>query len=183
MPLDPRTYRSLVGQFATGVTVIATEAAGQVHAMTANSFTSLSLEPVLVLFAVDKRARLAALRDHLTGFTVNILRADQQALSTYFAGGWKQPTPPPFRFVPWEGGPRLEGCLAALGCTRHGIIEGGDHWIFIGEVTALHQGVAPHHPLLYNGGRYRHLSQESAPAPELEAGAPPQMFYDPWHPG
>ena len=60
-------------------------------------------------------------------------------LSWYFAGSWKQAEPPPFGFVTWEGGPRLEGCIAALGCRMHAIHEGGDHWIVVGQVVAAYR--------------------------------------------
>jgi flavin reductase (DIM6/NTAB) family NADH-FMN oxidoreductase RutF len=138
--------------------------------MTANAVTSLSLEPMLLLVAVGKKARLATLLPQATGFTVNILRADQEALSTFFAGAWHQPIPPPFRFVPWDTRPelgtiRLEGALAAIGCTLHSLVDGGDHWSVQGQVVALHQGIEPHLPLLFYGGRYRQLDAMVHPAP------------------
>ena len=103
MSIDARAFRQTVGQFATGVTVIATEVDGSIRAMTANSFTSLSLDPPLVLFCVGKTAHLSAHIRDATGFSVNILARSQQDLSTYFAGGWKQPSPPPFDFIAWDG--------------------------------------------------------------------------------
>ena len=182
MSIDPRTFRQTLGQFATGVTIIVTEVEGHVHGMTANAFTSLSLEPMLVLFCVGKKARTAGLLQTAQGFSVNILREDQQALSTYFAGGWKEPTPPPYRFVPWEGAPRLEGCAAALGCTMHQIFEGGDHWVVIGQVVAVHQGIEPRRPLLFFNGQYQRLNPaQSGPAPDLSAvETVVQVFYEPW---
>lgn len=182
MNLDARSFRQTVGLFATGVTVVATESDGEVHGMTANAVSSLSLDPMLVLACVGKQARMASLLERANGFSINILRDDQQALSTFFAGGWKEATPPPFRFAPWEGGPRLEGCAAALGCALHQIAEGGDHWILIGRVVSLHQGVEPRRPLLFYGGRYGQLdTTESAPAPDLGwVETPVQVFYDPW---
>lgn len=186
MTIDPRTFRQTVGQFATGVTIIATRLAHQghddVHAMTANSFTSLSLDPMLVLFCVGKQTRMADYIQSAHEFSVNFLREDQQALSTFFAGGWKEPAPPPFRFVHWEGGPRLEGCLAALGCRLTEILEGGDHWIVLGQVVTLFQGIEPRRPLLFYGGKYAEINPAvSAPAPELGAvEVPAHIFYDPW---
>lgn len=170
MPLEPRLYRNTIGLFATGVTVVSTQAEGTVHGMTANAVTSLSLEPMLLLVAVGKQARLATLLPQASGFTVNILRAEQEALSTFFAGGWRQPTPPPFRFVPWDtrpefGSARLEGALAAIGCTLYRLVDGGDHWLVLGQVVALHHGVEPHLPLLFYGGRYRHLNTTVHAAP------------------
>lgn len=182
MTLDPRAFRQTIGLFATGVTVVAVDAGGELHGMTANAVSSLSLDPLLVLVCVGKQARLADLLKQTNGFSINILRDDQQALSTFFAGGWKDAAPPPFRFVPWQGGPRLEGCAAALGCALYRIVEGGDHWIVIGQVMALHQGVEPRHPLLFYGGRYGRLDADvSALAPDLGwVETPVQVFYDPW---
>ncbi len=182
MSIDVREFRQTAGQFATGVTVIATEIRGEVHAMTANAFTSLSLDPMLVLFCVGKHARTAALVREAPGFSVSILREDQQALSTYFAGIWKDATHPPHRFVSWEGLVRLEGAGAVIGCAVHEILEGGDHWIVIGRVTALHRGVEPHRPLLFFGGQYHRMAPAiEAPAPDLTAeGADAQVYYDPW---
>jgi flavin reductase (DIM6/NTAB) family NADH-FMN oxidoreductase RutF len=181
--IDPREYRRTIGLFATGVTVIAAEHGNEIQAMTANAVTSLSLDPLLLLVCVGKKARMA---EHLIsnpGFTVNILREDQRALSTYFAGVWRMPTPPPFRFVPWEGRPRLEGCLASLGCEVYEKIEGGDHWIVVGRVTALHRGIEPHLPLLFYSGWYGRLNVDvTQPAPDLDAiEVPLQIFYDPWY--
>jgi len=182
MPLDPLTFRQTMGLFPTGVTVIAARAGDEVHAMTANAVTSLSLDPMLVIFCAGKQTRMAELIRQAAGFSINILRDEQQALSTYFAGGWREAKPPPFRFVPWEGVPRLQGCAAALSCTAHQLAEGGDHWIVVGRVVALHQGIEPRRPLVFFGGRYGRLDMtESAPAPELGAAeVPVQFFYDPW---
>jgi flavin reductase (DIM6/NTAB) family NADH-FMN oxidoreductase RutF len=181
--IDPRQYRQMIGLFATGVTVIAAKHGDEIRAMTANAVTSLSLDPLLLLVCVGKKAQMA---EHLIpemGFSVNILREDQQVLSTYFAGSWQEPAPPPFRFVPWQGKPRLEGCLASLGCEVYERIEGGDHWIVVGRVTALHRGIEPHLPLLFYAGRYAQLSvAEREPAPDLDAvEVAMQIFYDPWH--
>jgi flavin reductase (DIM6/NTAB) family NADH-FMN oxidoreductase RutF len=181
--IDPKIFRQTVGQFATGVTVIAADVGGEIHGMTANAFTSVSLDPMLVLFCVGKHAKMAEFIQKSEGFSINMLREDQQALSTYFAGVWKEPKAPPFRFVAWTGGPRLEGCAAALGCRRHRSIEVGDHWIIIGEVLVLHTGVEPRYPLLFHAGMYRKLDRkEKEPAPpELEQGkSDVGVFLDPW---
>ena len=180
--VDPRAFRQTMGLFATGVTIIAVQVADDIHAMTANAVTSLSLDPMLVLVCVGKRARIVDYLSEATSFSINFLRGEQQALSTYFAGGWKEPVAPPFRFVPWEGTPRLEGSLAALRCELHEQVEGGDHWIVIGRIAALHQGIAPQRPLLFYGGKYGRLdTTERAPAPDLsQVEVPLQIFYDPW---
>ena len=161
MSVDARAFRQTVGRFVTGVTIIATETDGTLRAMTANSFTSLSLDPPLVLFCVGKTANLGELMRSATAFSVNILAQDQQDLSTYFAGGWKEPHPPPFSFTTWDGGPLLEGCTAAIGCTVDAIHEGGDHWIVIGRVRALHQSEPARHPLVFSRGQYATLLETS----------------------
>jgi flavin reductase (DIM6/NTAB) family NADH-FMN oxidoreductase RutF len=159
MSIDARAFRHTVGQFATGVTVIATEAGGSIRAMTANSFTSLSLDPPLVLFCVGRTAHLSAHLRDATGFSVNILAQSQQDLSTYFAGGWKQASPPPFDFIGWEGVHRLDGCAAALGCAVETIYEGGDHWIVIGRVASLYRTEQACPPLVFCAGRYAALAE------------------------
>jgi flavin reductase (DIM6/NTAB) family NADH-FMN oxidoreductase RutF len=152
MPIDTRAFRQTVGQFVTGVTVIAAEIDGEVRAMTANSFTSVSLDPPLVLFCVGKTAHLGQVIHAASGFSVNILQHDQLPLSAYFAGSRRQ-EPPPFTFSPWEGGPLLEGSLAAIGCGVETIYQGGDHWIVIGRVLSLYRS-EPAAPLLYRSGQY-----------------------------
>jgi len=159
MSIDPKEFRRTVGQFVTGVTVIAADIEGSTRGMTANAFTSLSLDPPLVLFCLAKKAHLATVIHMATGFSVNFLTAAQQDLSTYFAGMWKDPTPPPFGFEPWEGGPRLGGVGAAMGCTMETIHEGGDHFIVVGRVIALYRDEPMPAPLVFHSGRYTSLAE------------------------
>jgi flavin reductase (DIM6/NTAB) family NADH-FMN oxidoreductase RutF len=154
--IDSRAFRQTVGQFATGVTIITTEVGGAIRALTVNSFTAVSLDPPLVLFCVGKATKTGQAVHALKGFTVNILRQEQQDLSTYFAGGWRQPSPPPYEWVEWHGGRRLDGCAAAVGCSTYAIHEGGDHWIVVGRVVALHV-TACTTPLIFHGSRYANL--------------------------
>jgi 3-hydroxy-9,10-secoandrosta-1,3,5(10)-triene-9,17-dione monooxygenase reductase component len=156
--IDARAFRQTVGKFATGVTVIATESEGGIRAMTANAFSSLSLDPPLVLFCVGKNAHMARLIQSAAGFSVNILAQTQQELSRYFSGHWTLPSPPPFSFLSWEGGPRLEGCAAALGCGVETIYEGGDHWIVVGRVLSLYHNEQTA-PLVFCAGRYASLGE------------------------
>jgi len=172
--IDSRLFRNTIGIFATGVTVVAAQVDEEIHAMTANGITSLSLEPPLLIFCLGKKARMADVLSEGVGFSVNILRESQQNLSTYFAGGWKEAAAPPFKFEAWSKSPRLENCAAALACEVSQKIEGGDHWIIIGSVIDLHQGSEPRNPLIFYGGTYRQLVEtESAEAIDL-------IFYDPW---
>jgi flavin reductase (DIM6/NTAB) family NADH-FMN oxidoreductase RutF len=180
---EPRAFRDVLGLFATGIAVMVAEVGAQVHAMTANAVSSVSLDPMLILFCPGKRSRMAAHVHELTHFSINFLRSEQQAQSTYFAGGWKEDVAPAFRFVPWAGAPRLEGSLASLGCEKERVIDAGDHWIVIGRVIALHRGIEPLQPLLFFRGNYRHVDfADGAPAPDLSAAnEPPHIFYDRWH--
>ena len=178
---DPREFRDTIGLFATGVAVIALEAAGEVHAITANAVSSVSLDPMLVLFCPAKKSRLSAWLTPGLPFSVNVLRSEQRALSTYFAGGWREPAPPPYRFVSMGAAPRLEGCLASLGCAVHSVFDGGDHWIVMGAVRDLKRGVTPHEPLLFYRGRYGELAARSeTAAPDLSevTNEPAHVYYD-----
>ncbi|MCB9358219.1 MAG: flavin reductase family protein [Calditrichaeota bacterium] len=183
-PFEPRAFFDTIGMFATGVCVITTEGETGPHGMTANAVTSLSLDPMLVIFCAAKRAQIS---EYLTRpeacFTINVLRDEQLAISNHFAGRSKEGEQPSFRFVEWDGGPRIEGVLAALGCKVENVVEGGDHHIVIGRVVSLHKGIEPHRPLLYYKSRYYDLEgQLNQPAPEREdlAGPGPQLFWDPW---
>jgi 3-hydroxy-9,10-secoandrosta-1,3,5(10)-triene-9,17-dione monooxygenase reductase component len=92
------------------------------------------------------------------GFSVNNLRQEQKDLSNNFAGGWQEEQPPTFRFIPWQAAPRLEGCLASNGCDMHKLLEGGDHWIAVGEVVAIYRARNIKNPLLFYQGRYKELA-------------------------
>ncbi len=179
--LSPKLFRQVAGHFATGVTVLATQAAAEVHGMTANAFMSLSLDPMLIVVGLGRLTRLAEHLQSAGGFTVNVLRADQEALSNYFAARWEGPAPS-FRFVPWEHYARLEGCAASLGCALEQMVPGGDHWLVVGRVTALHLGVEPRRPLVFHAGAYGRLEQGvQTPAPELDEDTPPVLaYYDEW---
>jgi flavin reductase (DIM6/NTAB) family NADH-FMN oxidoreductase RutF len=180
-PPDARRFRDTLGLFATGVAVIVAHAGDEVLAMTANAVSSLSLDPMLVMFCPGKKSKLSQHVASLSGFSINILRQEQEALSTYFAGGWKEPTPPPFRLVPSHLAPRLEGSLASIECEPWQVIEAGDHWMVIGHVIDLHTGIPPHHPLLFHSGRYRHIDfAQGTPAPDLTNihDEPAHIYYD-----
>ena len=155
--INGREFRNVMGLFATGVTVIVSGSGDETRAMTANAVTSLSLDPMLIIVGVHKKAHLGQLLEAGHGFSVNILRQQQKDLSNYFAGGWQGEEPPPFKFIPWPGAPRLEGCIAAIGCELHELLEGGDHWIAVGQVVALHKARSLKNPLLFYQGHYQKL--------------------------
>ncbi len=156
--VNPRDYRQAIGLFATGVTVVATEFEGKPHAMTASAVTSVSLDPLLVLVCIQNILPITEQIRQAGTFSINILQESQEALSNYFAQLWKEPAPPPYRFVPWEAGPRLEGGMASIGCVLHEIFDGGDHRIVVGRVVALHTGSEPGRPLIFYSGRYASLA-------------------------
>jgi len=163
MPLtsaSPALFRRVMGNFPTGITVLTVERnPGQVHGMTANSFTSVSLDPLLVLVCIDQNARLLSYLKEQRRFGVNILKGTQQALSEHFARPQLDPAEESrlgIRFRWTEMGiPLLEEGLAHLGC--HVVAEhvSGDHTVFVAEVESLelHEG----EPLLYFRGKYRAL--------------------------
>lgn len=152
-------YRQLIGLFATGVTLVATEFEGELQVMTANAVTSVSLDPLLMLVCVGKKLEMSETLGKTNGFSFNILQEDQEDLSNYFADLWEEGEPPPqYNFVPWEGVPRLEGCIASIRCIPYEVYDGGDHRIVVGRVVGLHKGAEPYHPLLYYSGRYEKLA-------------------------
>jgi flavin reductase (DIM6/NTAB) family NADH-FMN oxidoreductase RutF len=156
---DPLEFRSVIGHFATGVTVITTAAGEEMQGMTANALTSLSLDPVMMLVCVDKDSHTHRLLDQGGVFTVNILAEDQEEVSRLFA----KRAPPetgalrgqPFT-VGVTGAPILDGCLAYLECRVAGALDGGDHSIFLGEVVDGHV-TGDGRPLLFYHGQYRRL--------------------------
>ncbi|MGF1506355.1 MAG: flavin reductase family protein [Anaerolineae bacterium] len=161
---DQREFRRTMGMFATGVTVVASGTADDFQAMTANAVTSLSLDPMLVLFCPRKTASIMPALQANETFTNKILTTHQRALSIYFANAWPDDRDPPtFEMEDWQGGPRLKYAIASVGCHLKELVDGGDHWIAIGEVLALHRSKQPMlNPLIYYRGRYR----EVAPSPE-----------------
>lgn len=154
--LDDREFRRAMGLFATGVTVVAAEADGTVHGMTANAFTSVSLDPPLVLVCVNRPSVMADYLRKARRFSVNFLREDQEAHSQFFARA-KNAAEPEYAFVPWMDTRRLEPCLASVACALDRVHEAGDHDIFIGRVEGLHLPEGASRPLLFFGGRYRRL--------------------------
>jgi flavin reductase (DIM6/NTAB) family NADH-FMN oxidoreductase RutF len=147
-----------MGLFATGVAVLATfTPQGEPIGMTANAITSVSLEPMLLLVCVDKRARIAPHILSYPAFSLSFLHEQQAPLSDLFAGRWKG-APLDFHFESWGDTLRLAGCIAAVGCRRYQVLEGGDHWIIIGEVTALYRPEGTPAPLIFYSGQYRSLA-------------------------
>ncbi len=160
MPFDSKKQRMIMGRFATGVTVVTTDGPAGPHGLTANAVASLSLEPPLVLVAVDRRAASLEFMRANRCFAVNLLRVDQEAISARFA----RPGPKDFSGIALRpaatGAAVFAESLGYVDCRVVDILPGGDHDIFIGEIVAgdVHDG----DPLLYYAGGYRRLAPPHA---------------------
>jgi flavin reductase (DIM6/NTAB) family NADH-FMN oxidoreductase RutF len=156
MSTTQEQFRRAMAAFATGVTVITVDDNGRVHGMTANAFTSVSLDPQLVLVCVDHKAQTHA---HLTArkrFGINVLSEGQGAISEHYADPDRQPSGAEqagarFDRTP-HGTPVLHGALAYLECRLQDARDAGDHTIFIGEVEDV--VVRNGEPLIFFGSEY-----------------------------
>jgi flavin reductase len=159
--IDPEEFRRTLGLFATGVTVMTTRHDDVIHGMTANAFTSLSLDPLLVLACIDREARMHDLLPQSKTFAVTILAAEQEDLSAWFAYSRRPSGPDQFEDVQWQpaprsGNPLLVGGLAWADCQLTEIHGGGDHSIFVGEVLDL-GAFREADPLVFFAGSYYRL--------------------------
>jgi flavin reductase (DIM6/NTAB) family NADH-FMN oxidoreductase RutF len=161
-PLTTLEFRKALGQFSTGVTVVTVEREpGKIQGMTANSFTSVSVDPLLILVCVDHRAKILPFLQKKKRFGVSVLKAGQQAVSEYFARGVHSADAEErlsIRYVRTPSGiPVLENALLHLGCSVVASHLAGDHTIFVGEVhdAEVHEG----DPLLYFRGEYRTIAR------------------------
>ena len=162
-------FRRTLGMFATGVTVITTTSADQVHGMTANAFMSVSLRPPLVLISVDGRAKMHAMLNEGKRIGISVLSEDQESLSDRFAGRPGGTGPEPSFDVVRET-PLVEGALAHLVARVTRSYWGGDHSLFLAYVEYAHYGQGS--PLLFHGGHYEALS---APEGSILGALPPAM--------
>ncbi len=153
--IDPIEFRNAAGQFLTGVTVVTTrDDAGDWHGLTANSFTSVSLDPPMVLVCIgDDTSTVEAFSDG-NGFVVHVLAESQRGISVQFAAKGID------RFEGLDVGagfnelPVLSGTLATFECSLAHVYEGGDHLIFVGTVERLTTGDTEVPALGYFRGRY-----------------------------
>jgi len=159
MSLSGSDFRKAMGCFATGVTVITVDQNGEVHGMTANAFTAVSLEPMMVLVCVDHRARTHAHLHSRKRFGVNVLGKSQLAISEYYARSAETHQHPETSGARFDrtahGTPVLQGGLAYLECRLHSTQTAGDHTIFIAEVEEVM--VRDGEPLLYFRSEYRDI--------------------------
>lgn len=144
-----RALRTVMGRFATGVTVVTTVERETIHGMTANGFMSVSLRPPLVLVSLG-RCRMAEMLPRTGRYGISVLAHDQKAFAAHFAAQRPAPTPPEFT---WHDGlPLLEGALAHIACRVVDVHAAGDHVLWIGEVEHLHHRDGE--PLLFYSGRF-----------------------------
>lgn len=151
--IDPMQFRRALGNFATGVTIItAQNAQGEKVGVTANSFNSVSLDPPLILWSIDKNSSSFPVFKQATHFAVNILSGSQIDLSNKFA----RRNIDKFKGTSYQLGagqaPLLDHCSAVFECDRYQVIEGGDHWIIIGKVVNFRD--EGRSPLVYHQGAY-----------------------------
>jgi flavin reductase (DIM6/NTAB) family NADH-FMN oxidoreductase RutF len=163
-PITPTSseFRLALGQFATGVTVVTAERSpGRVHGMTANSFTSVSLDPPLILICVSHGAQLLPMLKRQNRFGVNILKNNQRAISEYFActeesAEREEQLGIRYRWTD-RGIPLLEDALVRLACNVVDSHVAGDHTIFIAEVEGVE--IYDGEPLLFLRGNYRDVTR------------------------
>ena len=162
----PDSFRAVMGHFATGISVVTTFDGDQPAGITVNAFSSVSLEPPLVMVALDRRRFITPMVRETGRYAVSVLGAAQPALSDCFAHAPTQPGEPSredFCGASWQPGPTglplLDGAIATLECTTVETFSAGDHDLFIGRVDSmqeLREGVAP---LLYFRRRYLRIEQ------------------------
>jgi flavin reductase (DIM6/NTAB) family NADH-FMN oxidoreductase RutF len=164
--VDPSAFRRVMGRFATGVTIVVAEFAGDIRGMTANAFMSGSLDPPLCVISVARRAHMHAHLAAAARFSVSILAAGQEDVATHFAG---RPVPGlAVTFDSIAGVPAIPGAAATIAAAVVGSHECGDHTIFIGQILSMTAHDLP--PLAYHNSRFAALvplREEAPPIPEF----------------
>lgn len=158
MSLDRLSFRRALGTFATGVTVVTAQTtSGELLGVTVSSFNSVSLDPPLVLFSLDRQASSAAAYEAVSHFAINVLECGQIDLCERFA----RPLSDKWNGVGYErgegGAPVFAESLAVFECRSWATYDGGDHVIFVGEVLRL-RSRDDGNPLLFHGGVYKSVS-------------------------
>lgn len=161
-PLDTGLLRAVLGRFSTGVTVVTADA-GVPCGMTANAFTSVSLDPPSILVCVNRNAAIYHAVRKAGCFAVSVLSAGQEDLARYFADRSRPRGAAEFEAIGWSpapltGTPVLNGSLAWLDCALTTSHDGGDHEIFLGAVLAVGSGTAQDALVFFDGSFHRLLS-------------------------
>jgi flavin reductase (DIM6/NTAB) family NADH-FMN oxidoreductase RutF len=163
MDVPPDLFRQVMGHFATGVSVVTALDGGRPAGITVNALSSVSLEPPLVMVALDRRRFITPVVRTSGRYAVNVLGEGQQGLSDCFAGAPVTPGRDDFCGAAWRAGrtglPLLEGAIATLECATVKTFSAGDHDLFIGRVEALASGGGDPMPLLYFRRRYLRIER------------------------
>jgi flavin reductase len=170
--VDTTLLRRAFGTFATGVTVV-TVGGDHPHGMTANSFTSVSLAPPLVLVCVDKNAAMHELLRTSRGFGISVLASHQEPVARHFANRTRPLGVAQFHSVEWRpgehtGAPLIEDAIARFECRRWGTYAAGDHTVFVGELLSVDTSVEDD-PLLFHRGKFL---RPPAAVPQVERVEP-----------
>ena len=151
--IDPRQFRTVLGQFCTGITIIPTVDDGEPVGFACQSFAALSLDPPLVLFCPTKGSRSWAAIERTGKFAVNVLAEEQQAVCARF--GSREPDK--FAGIDWTpsplGSPIIDKSLAHIDCTVETVHDGGDHYVVFGRVSSMSE-IKTERPLLFYRGQY-----------------------------
>ena len=163
MDVSTADFRTVMGQFATGVTVVTALDEDRPQGITVNALTSVSLDPADVIIALDRKRFIVPAIDASGRYAVNILAEDQQWLSDCFAGASVTPDRAAFCGAAWRAGatglPLLEGAIAAMECEVVDRFEVGDHYLYVGRVAALSLDEPHAPPLLYHRRRYLRIER------------------------
>jgi flavin reductase (DIM6/NTAB) family NADH-FMN oxidoreductase RutF len=161
-PLSLDDFKGALGSWASGVTVVTTEHEGLVYGITVSSFSSLSIDPVLIVVSLADSNHLPGMIRRSGKFAVSILAAGQEEVSRYFATSGRDPVTAfddAIRVEPWVTGcPVVEGAIAQLDCELHQALPGGDHTIVIGRVVGARYDPS-RAPLIYFRRAYRTLAE------------------------
>jgi flavin reductase (DIM6/NTAB) family NADH-FMN oxidoreductase RutF len=159
VPVSPEQFRSALGNWASGVTIVTSAAGSRIHGMTVSAFSSVSLDPPLVLVCADKSSNTLEVIEAGGCFAVNVLRVGQEALSNRFAS--KKDEHLRFDGLEWSpgetGAPLLAGVHAILDCRVEAAHDAGDHVIYVGRVVVAKVGEGE--PLIYHHAAYRSLGE------------------------
>jgi 3-hydroxy-9,10-secoandrosta-1,3,5(10)-triene-9,17-dione monooxygenase reductase component len=164
--ITPDRFRRVMGHFVTGVTVVTTLDGGVPQGITVNALSSVSLEPPLIMVALDRRRFITPSVREAARFAVNVLSEDQQELSDCFAGAPVDPGRDLFCGATWTPGstglPLIDGAIATIECTVVERFQAGDHELFIGRVDAMANAEPHAMPLLYYRRQYLRIQRAEA---------------------
>ncbi len=164
MAVDPLAYRQAAGRLPTGILVVATTLDGTDHAMTVSAFSSVSLDPLLVLFCAEKIARFHDTVLEAGFWSVSVLGEDSEKISRWLATRGRpldgQLDGIDHHAGPVTGAPVLDAALSALECRTAAVYDGGDHSIIVGEVVGVSNSADARGPLIHHQGQYRSLAAQ-----------------------